>query len=158
MIVGYVCTMEKGAFILHFLQSFIDWKNLGWMFALFSGFGVKIALEITDKLKAGQVIKKTYIIESFCSIFITFVIGFHSRSFVNNFSDNPDIQAGFFALIGVLGYSVFKILYKILTNPKFWEKIVDTLVGIFLSKYAKKQGVTEIKETNNEESPDVRGA
>lgn len=139
--------MKELANYIYILQSTFDWKSLGWLFALFSGFGVKIAFEVAEKSKRGLVIKKTYWVESFCGIFITFVIGYHSRAVVKGFSGSADIQAGLFALIGVLGYTLFKILYRIFTNPKLWERIVDTFVNIFLSKYAKKnQDDTTSKE------------
>lgn len=148
--------MENVAFYIYFLQSQQwDWKSVGWLFALFSGFGVKIAMDVAERSKKGEAIKKTYWIESGCGIFITFVLGYHSRAIVRDFTASADIQAGIFALIGVLGFTLFKILYKIITNPKLWERVVDAFVNIFLSKYARKNNVeveVEVKEISNEES------
>lgn len=137
--------------VTYFLQSTLwDWKSLGWVFAIFSGFGVKIAFEISEKLKRKEKITKVYWLENLCGAFITYVIGFHSRGVVKRFSDNPDVQAGIFAIVGVLGFSLFTFLYRKLTNNKFLDKITDAFVNIFLSKYAK--GSTP-KENENDNKP-----
>lgn len=144
--------MENFPLLLHLLQlGQFDWKSLGWAFALFSGFGVKIAFVISEKSKRGEKIKKSYWIETACGIFITFVIGYHSRVMIKDFSSSADIQAGIFALEGVLGFELFKIFYRLLTNPKLWEKIVDAFVNIFLSKYAKRNQI-DLKDSSNGES------
>lgn len=144
--------MENTLYIIQLLQSSFDWRNLGWIFALFSGFGVKIAFEVSDSMKKGKGLKKGYWVESVCGIFITFVIGYHSRSVVLGFTGNADLQAGMFALVGVMGYELFKILYRLFTNPKLWERVVDSAVSIFLTKYTKKvNGVNENKEKENEQ-------
>lgn len=136
---------------LYFLQaSSLDWKSLGWVFAIFSGFGVKIAFEISEKLKRNEKITKAYWLENVCGVFITYVVGYHSRAVIKNFSSSPDVQAGIFAIVGVLGFALFRIFYRILTNKKFWDKIVDAFVNIFLSRYAK--GSTN-KDTDHEDQP-----
>lgn len=136
---------------IYFLQSSSwDWKSLGWAFAIFSGFGVKIAFEISEKIKRGERVSKSYWLENGCGVFITYVVGYHSRGVIKNISSSPDVQAGIFAIVGALGFALFRIFYRIFTNKKFWDKVVDAFVNIFLSRYAK--GSTN-KEANTDDQP-----
>jgi hypothetical protein len=131
----------------HLLQHFyflqltaLDWKSLGWAFAIFAGFGVKIAFEIAEKVKNGEEIAKAYWIENCCGIIITYIIGYFSGVFIKRFTSNPDVQAGIYALIGAMGFSLFRILYRIVTDKKRWEKLVDALIAAWIpSKYLKNK-------------------
>jgi hypothetical protein len=125
----------------YFLQiTILDWKSLGWAFAIFAGFGVKIAFEIAEKVKNGEKVAKAYWIENGCAVFITYIIGYYSGVFIKRFTSNPDVQAGIYALIGALGFSLFRILYRIITDRKRWEKVVDLLITAWIpSKYLKNK-------------------
>jgi hypothetical protein len=112
--------------------SVTDLRSFGWAFAIFSGFGVKIAYEISERMKHNQPFTQTYWIGNGCAIFITYVVGFYSRALITHFSDSSDVQAGLFAIVGAVGFELFKIFYRIVTNRKLWEQFV----GVLMNRYA----------------------
>lgn len=124
--------MNYFAFVFFMQVTTIEWKSLGWAFAIFSGFGVKIAYEVSEKIKRKESITKWYWLGNVCSLFITFVVGYYSRPVIESYTHNADAQAGLYAVVGSVGFELFKIFYRIVTNKKLWEQ----LVGIMMNRVA----------------------
>lgn len=122
----------------------MDWKSFGWVLAIFSGFGAKIAFEISEKVRKSEKIKPSYWIQSVCGVIVTFAVGYHLRGIVTREIKNTDVQAGVLALIGVVGFSAFKLVYRTATNMKLW----DDLIKFFISRYTGKKENKEDDDGN----------
>lgn len=120
-----------------------DWKHLGWAFAVFSGFGVKVAYEVSEKIKRKEKVTRWYWFGNVCSIFITFVVGYHSRAIIETYTGNADAQAGLYAIVGAVGFEVFKIFYRIATNKRFWEQLIGIVMNRSVNSITKSNPTDE---------------
>lgn len=139
---------------LHYLQ-LLDVKVSAWMLAISAGFGVKIAFEVAEEKRLGRPLKKGYILINLCALFITFVIGFYTRALIKNITGNSDFQGGLFAVEGVIGFSLFRILYNIIINPALWRYLANLAINILAGKFSgdkSKEVITEQNEKDDSNS------
>lgn len=105
----------------------MEWKSVGWIFAILSGFCAKIAFEVAAKVSNKEKVAVSYWIWQVCSFIVTFVVGWHSRYFILRITDNPDLQAGLFALVGAGGFTLFGFIHKLVTKQSFWARVLQVV-------------------------------
>lgn len=107
----------------------MDYNSIAWLLAVLSGFGAKVAYEITEKVRKNEV-NGAYWLQTLCSGLITVVVGYHSHSYIERKFNSTDLKSAVYALMGIGAFTMFKTIYKVVTNAKFW----DGLVKYFLNR------------------------
>jgi hypothetical protein len=128
-----------------FLQMLLDWKSWAWALTILTGFGVKIAYDLSEKFKRKERVTRWYWLEVACALFITVVVGVHSRPHIETFK-SADVRAGLFVVVGIVGYEFFKIAYRFVVNRRMWEQILRTVLF-------SKLGVTVTDKNDSTDEP-----
>jgi hypothetical protein len=111
----------------------MELKSIAWALALFSGFLAKLVFEIAEMLDAGKRITWLYFLINFCKLFITFAVGYYSKEIIRHVTNNTDIQAGLFAIVGAAGYTIFSVIYKMVTSKRNWQNLIRAALSRYLS-------------------------